>query len=115
MTEAVRKKHLCSVCGERFTEISAEAMPGMAIYVCEHCLELAKHHFIWICMNCGRSYLRSKTEVLQRLTDPELLQAYEACADMQLIQGIDMCIECDPESVVEYVSAAKRDRIAGTC
>ena len=76
---------------------------------------LAKHNFIWICMSCGRSYFRPKSTVLERLTDPELLRAYEACADMQLIQGIDMCIECDPECVVEHVAGAKKERIAGSC
>lgn len=115
MSEGNEQRGLCSLCGERLTSIHAEVMPGTDIHVCENCLELAKHNFVWICMSCGRSYFRPKSTVLERLTDPELLRAYEACADMQLIQGIDMCIACDPESVVEYVAGAKKERIAGSC
>lgn len=115
MLDGDEKKGLCSVCGERIASVHTEAMPGTEIYICESCLELAKHNFIWICMSCGRSYFRPKSTVLERLKDPELLRAYEACADMQLIQGIDMCIECDPESVIEHVAGAKKERIAGRC
>ena len=109
------KSGRCSICKREETTIHAEAMPGYDLYVCDHCLTLAKTHFIWICMSCGNSYSRSKEEVLNRLTDPELKRAYEQCEQMQLIQGIDMCIACDPEGIVEFVDSAKLEKVTGRC
>jgi hypothetical protein len=82
-------------------------MPGINVYVCEKCLEAAKDNFIWICMSCGKVYLRPKKLVLARLRDEELKRAYMICEDMQIIQGIDMCISCDPEGVFNYMESQK--------
>jgi hypothetical protein len=79
-------------------------MPGVKIYVCENCLDTAKYNFIWICMNCGKVYIRPKELVIKRIKDFELKRAYLLCANMQIIQGIDMCIECDPEGIINYMN-----------
>ena len=47
--------------------------------------------------------MRPKELVINRVQDPELKRAYMLCKDMQIIQGIDMCIECDPERIAEYM------------
>jgi hypothetical protein len=107
MEDFLNSKGLCSVCREGMTTINAEVAPGQHVFVCEKCLETAKQNFIWICMHCGSAYIRPKSLVLKRLIDPELKRAYLQCADLQIIQGIDRCIECDPEGIVEFVAAAK--------
>jgi hypothetical protein len=84
-------------------------MPGVKIFVCENCLEAAKYNFIWICMNCGKVYVRPKALVLSRINDPELKRAYLLCEDMQIIQGLDMCIECDPQGIVNYMKIVKHE------
>ncbi len=61
-------------------------------------------------MGCGGVSIRPKKLVLQRLNDPALTQAYMQCKHEQIIQGIDRCIECDPEGIVAYVSASKSAR-----
>lgn len=115
MLDLHNKEERCSICGKEYTSIHTEAMPGVEIYVCKDCLEAAKDNFIWICMSCGKVYMRAKEAVLKRMHDPELKRAYELCENMQIIQGIDMCVACDPESVVEYVNAAKMEKFAGSC
>ncbi len=108
MEDFVSNKGLCSICHEQMTTIHAEVGGGGAVvHVCEACLESAKENFIWICMGCGNVYIRPKSLILARLKDPDLLRAYNACADLQLIQGIDRCVECDPEGIVEQVLLAK--------
>jgi hypothetical protein len=82
-------------------------MPGVKIYVCNTCLEAAKHNFIWLCMSCGQVYFRPKKLVIERLKDFELKRAYMICEDMQIIQGIDMCIQCDPEGIMNYMESQK--------
>ncbi len=106
---------LCNICREARTTIHAEVAPGQVLYVCDKCLEMAKQNFIWICMHCGSVHIRSKSLVLQRLKDPELRAAYARCEDMQLIQGIDMCIECEPAAVLEFVTSAKGAGCGGCC
>lgn len=115
MDDYLSSKGLCSVCREAMTTVSAEVGPGKSIFVCKQCLETAKQNFIWICMHCGSVFIRPKILVLKRLTDPELKRAYYQCADMQIIQGIDLCVECDPEGVVEVVSASKTAKNGGHC
>ena len=56
-------------------------------------------------MSCGSVYIRNKKLVVERITDNELKRAYLLCQDMQIIQGIDMCIQCDPEGILEHVSS----------
>ena len=114
MEDYLNSKGLCQVCREELTTINAE-MPAGHIFVCEKCLETAKQNFIWVCMHCGGVYIRPKALVLKRLRDPELKRAYQQCADLQIIQGIDRCIECDPEEIVEYVAATKCAKVDGHC
>jgi hypothetical protein len=96
------------------TTIHAEIAPEYHVFVCENCLETAKQNFIWICLHCGSVYIRRKSLVLRRLTDPELTWDYRQCENLQLIQGIDRCIECDAKGIIEHV-AAEKSRHGGHC
>ena len=102
----------CCICKKEYTSMHVEVTPGVAIYVCSCCIEKAKDNFIWICTSCGKHYMRPKELVISRTKDPELKRAYMLCQDMQIIQGIDMCIECDPERIVEYM---EKKRPAAKC
>ena len=107
MVEINNKQEKCTICKKEFTSIHTEIAPGVNIYVCNDCLEAAKHNFIWICTGCGNVYMRSKKLVIERLNNFELKQAYMQCEDMQIIQGIDMCISCDPEGIFNYMEVQK--------
>lgn len=107
MTITINKPEKCSICREEYTSTHVEAASGVLIYVCENCLEAAKYNFIWICMNCGRVYLRPKKLVIDRIDNYELKRAYLMCEDMQIIQGIDMCIGCNPQGIMNYVNDKK--------
>ena len=102
----------CSVCKKEHTSTNVEVTPGVFIYVCSNCLEKAKDNFIWICTSCGKHFMRPKEIVINRTKDPELKRAYMLCKDMQIIQGIDMCISCDPQGIVEFMEA---ERPAAKC
>ncbi len=54
-------------------------------------------------MSCGNAYLRPKKLVINRVKDRELKRAYMLCEDMQVIQGIEMCIACSPEKMLDYM------------
>lgn len=41
--------------------------------------------------------------MINRIKDPALKQAYALCEDRQIIQGIDICIECDPQGILNYM------------
>lgn len=107
MLDINNKQQKCSLCKKEYTSIHTEAQPGVHIYVCDSCLESAKNNFIWLCMSCGKVYLRPKKMVIERTTNFELKRAYLLCEDMQIIQGIDMCIECDPQGIVNYMNLEK--------
>lgn len=107
MNEINNKSERCTICKREYTSIHTEVAPGIKIYVCDNCLEAAKHNFIWICMNCSKVYLRPKKMVLERLNDFEMKQAYTQCEDMQIIQGLDICVECDPEGIFNYMEVQK--------
>jgi ribosomal protein L37AE/L43A len=107
MIEINNKQEQCTICKQEYTSVHTEVAPGVKIYVCDNCLESAKHNFIWVCMGCGKVFLRPKKMVIERTTNFELKRAYMLCEDMQIIQGIDMCIGCDPEGVMNYVSNQK--------
>ena len=107
MVEINNKQEKCTICKKEYTSIHTEIAPGVSIYVCNDCLEAAKHNFIWICTGCGKVYMRSKKLVIERLNNFELKQAYMQCEDMQIIQGIDMCISCDPEGIFNYMEVQK--------
>ncbi len=115
MNDGPNAKGICTICRETLTTIRADVEGGMQIFVCEKCLETAKSNFVWICLACGSVFIRPKSIVLARLTDPELKKAYHACEQLQIIQGIDRCIECDPEGIVAAVAAAKNERGEGHC
>ena len=107
MLEINNKHEKCTICRKEYTSLHAEVMPGIHIHVCESCLEAAKHNFVWVCMNCGKAYLRPKKLVLGRLKDEELKRAYMICEDMQIIQGIDICVSCDPDGIFNYMESQK--------
>jgi len=97
----------CTICKHEYTSVHTEVMPGVKVYVCNNCMEAAKDNFIWICMSCGKVYLRPKKLVIEKMHDMELKRAYMLCEDMQLIQGIDICVACDPEGILDYMDAQK--------
>lgn len=82
-----------------------EVMPGVCVYVCQMCLEKARDNFIWLCMSCGQSYIKPKKLVISRLKDMELKRAYMICEDMIIVQGIDACVACDPETILAYMDS----------
>ncbi len=93
----------CNICNDTYTSTHVEIAPGEMIYVCAHCMEKAKDNFIWLCMSCGKVYLRPKSLVIKRVKDYELKRAYMLCEDMQIIQGIEACITCSPEMILDYM------------
>lgn len=114
MKDYAGDKGLCIVCKEAMTTIHTEVETGR-IFVCEKCLETTKQNFIWICMGCGNVFIRPKSIVLKRLNDARLKEAYRVCEDLQIIQGIDRCIECAPEEIMEFMAAAKSEKGGGHC
>lgn len=107
MLEINNKLEKCSVCKHEYTSTHVEAMSGVKLYVCANCIEATKYNFIWICMSCGKVYIKPKSLVIKNITDPELKRAYLLCEHMQIIQGIDMCIECDPDGIINYMRRVK--------
>ncbi|RJQ52520.1 MAG: hypothetical protein C4526_07995 [Nitrospiraceae bacterium] len=95
----------CNICKKEYTSTHVEVSPGTIVYVCQSCLDMAKTNFIWLCMGCGKAYIRPKQLVINRLKDPELKKAYMLCEDMVIVQGIDVCIECDPETISAYMGS----------
>ncbi|MDH4027906.1 MAG: hypothetical protein OEU95_03630 [Nitrospirota bacterium] len=93
----------CIICGEVYTTSNVELFKKTYVFVCTRCLERAKDNFIWLCMTCGKSYVKPKDLVITRIRDHELKKAYMLCKDTQLVQGIDECIACTPERMVEYL------------
>lgn len=114
MEDYLNEKGICSVCKEAVTETHTDLDSGR-IFVCEKCIKTTKQNFIWICMQCGNVYVRPKSIVLKRLSDPEMKQAYQVCEDLQIIQGIDCCIECDPETIMTVMAAAKSEKSKWDC
>jgi len=92
----------CNICRGRYTMQHVEVEKGSVIYVCSECIEKAQDNFIWICMTCGKSYIRPKQLVINRTKDRELKKAYMLCQDLLIIQGIDVCIACSPERILDY-------------
>ncbi len=93
----------CSICKEEYTSNHIEATPGLKIYVCDNCFDAAKYNFIWICLSCGKVYIRPKALVIRNIKDHDLKRAYILCQDKEIIQGIEMCIECDPDGIVNFL------------
>ncbi len=107
MVDINNKYKKCTICKKELTSIHTEVKPGETIYVCDSCLEISKKNFIFICMSCGEVYLRPKKQMIERIADLETKKAYMLCEDMQIIQGIDMCIQCDPAGIVDNVASQK--------
>jgi hypothetical protein len=101
------KLEQCSICRQEYTSTHVEVTSGFIVYVCENCIEAAKYNFIWICLNCGKVHIRPKALVIERIGDNELKKAYLLCQDVQIIQGIDMCIECDPQGIINFMKITK--------
>lgn len=93
----------CTICNNVYTDIHIEIRPGQKIYVCEECAEAATYNFIWLCLHCGRAFLRPKNIIINETTDEALKEAYILCIDTQVIQGIEMCKECDPNGTERYM------------
>ena len=80
-----------------------EIRPGLNIYICEDCIEAARYNFIWLCLHCGRAFLRPKKIAIDAVTDEELKMAYILCEKTPVIQAIEMCPECDPNGTERYM------------
>jgi len=93
----------CNICKDVYTATSVEIEPEVAVFVCDDCIDKAKDNFIWLCITCGKSYIKPKHLVINKVKDHELKKAYMLCQDLQIIQGIDTCIACNPERIIEYM------------
>jgi len=91
------------ICKKEYTSMHIEYKPGTIIYVCQGCMNKTRDNFIWLCMSCGKSYFRPKESVIGRLEASGLENASLLRDGMQLILGIDMCIECNPQGILDYV------------
>ncbi len=107
MVEINNSYKKCTICKKEYTAIYTEVSPGVNIYACDKCLEAAKQNFIFICMECGQVYFRPKKQMIARMKDSELKRAFMMCEDKQIIQGLDMCIQCDPQGIVDNVISNK--------
>lgn len=107
MADFNNKISQCNICRQEYTSFHFEAMPGFKIYVCQNCLKAAKHNFIWICMNCGKSYFRPKNLVMKRINGYGIKEA-SILNESQIIQGIYMCIKCNPKGICDYINSNKK-------
>ncbi len=107
MLEVYGKMGHCSICKEEYTLTHVETSPGLKIYACENCLEAARYNFIWICLNCGKVYIKPKMFLLKSNLEDELKTAHTQCIDTVLIQGVNMCLGCDPDDIMYFVEPEK--------
>jgi hypothetical protein len=105
----------CHLCRNEYTSMHVEVKPGVLVYACSSCLEKAKDSFIWVCVNCGKAYFRPKEQVLDRLEGYGLENATLLCNGTQLIMGIEICIDCDPQGILEYVQSGTADLDVELC
>jgi len=105
----------CHLCRNEYTSMHVEVKPGVLVYACSSCLEKAKDSFIWVCVNCGKAYFRPKDQVLDRLESYGLENATLLCNGTQLIMGIEICIDCDPQGILEYVQSGSADLDVELC
>lgn len=101
----------CGICKKEYTSMHVEYRPGSIMYVCPQCMEKSKDYFIWICVNCGEVYLKPKEQVLRRMEQSGLENAALLGEGSQLFLGIDICIACSPEGIVEYVKQKEEDEV----
>jgi hypothetical protein len=100
-----RELRSCQICGNHETAMHVDLGHGNLIYVCGPCLQKARNNFIWICLHCGKTYERPKEEVLKRLEAYGVDNACLMCSGEHLIFGIEECIECDPQGILDHVYA----------
>ena len=94
---------LCTICNDAYTSIHTEIETGQKIFVCEDCIDAATYNFIWLCLHCGRAYLRPKKYVIDETTDEELMRAYVLCEESKVIQTLEMCHKCDASGIERYM------------
>lgn len=92
----------CNICKDVYTTTSVEIEPEVAIFICSNCIEQSRDNFIWLCITCGKTYIKPKHLVISKVKDHELKKAYMLCEDLQVIQGIE-CIACHPERLIDYM------------
>lgn len=100
MSDSVGK---CNICKDVYTSTSIEMESEFAIFICADCIEQTKDNFIWLCITCGNVYIKPKYLVINKVKDLAIKKAYMLCEEMQMIQGIDMCIACHPERIIEFM------------
>jgi hypothetical protein len=105
----------CHLCRNEYTSMHVEVKPGVLVYACSSCLDKAKDSFIWVCVNCGKAYFRTKNMVRSRLQDYGLKNAALLCDGVQLIMGIEICIDCHPQGILEYVQSGNADLDVELC
>ncbi len=105
----------CHLCRNEYTSMHVEVKPGVLVYACSSCLEKTKDSFIWVCVNCGKAYFRPKDMVRSRLENDGLEKAALLCDGAQLIMGIEICIDCDPQGILEYVQSETADLDVELC
>jgi hypothetical protein len=105
----------CSICKKEFTSMHVEFDPGEIIYVCPYCMEKTKDNFVWICTNCGKSFFRPRQMVLERLEASGIDNASLLGEGMHLITGIDMCISCNPQAILDYVFTEEPEEEEALC
>ncbi len=91
----------CNVCRREYTSFHFEVLPGSKISVCQSCIDRSENDFIWICINCGRSYSRPKQVVMNRLNGYGLRFA-ALLYGSKIIQGLELCIECNPDGILHF-------------
>lgn len=107
MLEVYGKIGHCSICKEEYTSTFFEASPGVKIYACENCLEAARYNFIWICLNCGKIYIKPKMFLMKNTGDSELKKIHAMLEDSAVIQGISMCLACNPDDILYFLEPEK--------
>ena len=101
-----RTVRLCSICKEDYAVLQAQTVAGKDICVCDRCLEVkARRNFVWICLGCRRVYLRQKRMVIARTDDEEMRGAYLELLDATVIQGMESCVACDRERILQEAGA----------
>jgi len=66
-------------------------------------MDSAKANFVWICLSCGNVYMRPKNLVMNRIYDYGIREA-SFLYENQIIQGIDACINCNPDLILEVTN-----------
>lgn len=88
----------CSICNDVYTAAHTEIEPGVNIYVCEDCVEAARYNFIWLCLHCGRAFLRPKNTAAGKMEEKFIFSD-----ENKVIQTINMCHKCDPNGTERYM------------